>query len=191
MLALWRADAMRLAVLALLAGCSSSAPPPTKPPPPINPLVDAGTGKTGEDAGITNKVVIKTPFSLVVFDLEVIGNFNAATTQVAKDFTAELRTAAHEYDAISLGSPGQQLIDHKLMFNCESEAPDCMAKIARHVQADRIIYGNVQGPPFRSTLKLLVADTKYVIEWSTDNLEPGRLRATAREAMASLLSRSP
>lgn len=180
---------MRLA-LALLVACSSS--PPSKPLPPAKPLVDAGAGGSGSgDDRVIRKVVIEEPFSLVVFDLEVTGGFNANTTSVAKQFTDELRRAAHEYDAISLGAQRHHLLDHKLMQACESEAPDCMSKIARAVQADRIIYGNVQGPPYRSTIKLLVADTKYVVEWSTDNLDTNRLRETAREAMASLLSRSP
>jgi hypothetical protein len=77
------------------------------------------------------------------------------------------------------------------MANCEREEIDCMIAIAKEGGVDRIIYGHVSGSVVR--LKLLVVATRLVVSWETGAFSSSdpKIRATGREAMASLLSRSP
>ncbi len=173
---------MRLVFVSLLAiGCGGSG---TKPTHPQSTPPDAANGDT-------TKAVVKTPFSLEVLEVE-------ARSEVAQPFaeqlSSSLRAAAREYDAIKLGPGSHNLVDQKVLVACDDEAPTCMAKVAHNVHADRIVYGSLEpsGPKLDIVLKLLVAKTKYVIEW-TGRVSPddASLKATARDAMASLLSRAP
>jgi len=138
-----------------------------------------------------DQVVVKTPFSLEVLEIE-------PRTDVARPFAEQLsralRAAAGNYDAIKLGTGTHNLIDQKVLVSCDDEAPACMAKVAHNVHADRIVYGALEpsGKKVDIVLKLLVAKTKYVIEW-TGRVAPDEasLKVAARDAMASLLSRAP
>jgi hypothetical protein len=184
-------------LLCFAIACSASS----KPAPENKPvhLPDAGvaggngSGSGGGGVGGVKKVVIDKPFSLDVLGIEVIGAFNATSARWAKDLTSELVAAAREYDAIKMGAAGtKHLVDEKLMMNCQNEAPPCMAGIAKNHGVDRLVYGRIDGT--KVTIKLIVAETQVVVEWN----EPGfdfssdvTIRAGARAAMASLLSRSP
>lgn len=177
-------------LLCFAIACSA----PTKPAPEHKPvhLPDAGVS-VGSGGGGVKKVVIEKPFSLDVLGIEVVGNANATSTQWAQDLTRELVAAAREYDAIKMGSAGtKHLVDEKLLVDCMNEAPPCMAGIAKNHGVDRLVYGRIDGT--KVTIKLIVAATQVVVEWneaSFDFSSDAAIRAGARAAMASLLSRSP
>jgi len=177
--------------LVIVLGCGSS-PPADKPIPPTP--ADPGAGSGSGSSGGARTVIVKTPFSLEVLGLEARGGGSDASA-LAQRLTAELRTAAREYDAIGLGSKNHELVDELIMSNCSITAAPCMAKIAHGLGAERIIYGSVElaGGKLDCVLTLLVAETQYTIEWTGSGVatDDATLRNTAREAMASLLSRAP
>lgn len=174
-------------LLCFAIACSA----PTKPAPESKPahLPDAGVSG-GSGGGGVKKVVIEKPFSLDVLGIEYVTPNSA---QQAKDLTSELVAAAREYDAIKLGAAGtKHLVDEKLLADCQNEAPPCMAGIAKNHGVDRLVYGRIDGT--KVTIKLIVAATQIVVEWneaSFDFSSDVTIRAGARAAMASLLSRSP
>jgi hypothetical protein len=180
-------------LLCFAIACSA----PSKPAPEHKPVhlpdagVSGGSGGGGGGGGGVKKVVIEKPFSLDVLGVEVLGNFSQTSSQWAKDLTSELVAAAREYDAIKMGGAGtKHLVDEKLMHDCQNEAPPCMAAIAKSLGVDRLVYGRIDGK--HVTIKLIVAQTQVVVEWSDASFDFSSdvtIRAGARAAMASLLSR--
>jgi hypothetical protein len=189
----WKAKPfVKRAWLCLVIACGGSQ---TAPPPEHRPisLPDAAVSGGSGDSG--TRVVIKRPFSLEILGLEPHGTSITPTlVATAKQFTTELCAAAREFGAIRVGTCNKEVIDEKLMANCEAEAPACMASIAKNLGVDRLIYGRMRfDVSYRVKLTLLVAQTLVEIQWTHEELEGSvdHLRHAAREAMASLLSRSP
>ena len=134
------------------------------------------------------KPVIKTPFTV-----EVLGLTGLAPTDTApaRKVTMELRTAFLEYATIKTRDTSRDAVDAAIQADCDQRSVDCLAKIAQIGNVERIVYGSVNGTVVR--VKLLVAATRQVLDWETHALASGdaAIRATAREAVASLLSRAP
>jgi len=98
--------------------------------------------------------------SIAVLGLEVIdATPTAADTQVAKDLTDGLRARAHlpsgPYSLVANGE--KELIDLKLVTNCDSEAKDCMAQIGQQLSAELLLYGNLKkdGKQYQVSMHLL------------------------------------
>jgi len=99
--------------------------------------------------------------SIAVLGIEVAdtNGIAAADTTVAKELTDGLRSRAKVGSGPYSLAPGsdKELIDEKLIKNCDSEAPACMASIGNDVGADMLMFGKIskEGKMYRVDLKLL------------------------------------
>ena len=108
--------------------------------------------------------------TVAVLGLEVIdtsgGSIDQASTTVAHDLTEELRKRAKlptgPYQLQS--GADKELIDEKLIKNCDNEAIPCMSAIGSSLGADFLVYGRVEKRPdgYAVTINLLnVAKKKF------------------------------
>lgn len=87
-----------------------------------------------------------------VLGLEVYdptGQIDQGTTAVAKDLTDALRSRAKLPSGPYQFQPGseKELIDEKLIKNCDNEAVSCMSQIGKDLGADFLIYGRLEKKP--------------------------------------------
>jgi len=86
---------------------------------------------------------------IAILGLEVYDNgsgIDPETTKAARDVTAALRERARVPSgpyALVLGGE-KELIDEKLLNNCDSEAPSCMAMIGSELGAELLMYGKIE-----------------------------------------------
>ncbi len=90
--------------------------------------------------------------TVAVLGLEVVdptGQIDQATTAVARDLTDALRSRAKLPSGPYAFQPGseKELIDEKLIKNCDNEAVACMAQIGKDIGADYLIYGRLEKKP--------------------------------------------
>ncbi|MBL9016272.1 MAG: hypothetical protein JNL83_18940 [Myxococcales bacterium] len=97
---------------------------------------------------------------VAVLGLEVTGTIDQQSTGVAHDVTEGLRQKARSgggnpYQLAS--SSDRELIDEKVLKNCDSEGPLCMSDIGRDIGADVLIYGKLEktGDGYRAKLHVL------------------------------------
>jgi hypothetical protein len=111
--------------------------------------------------------------TIAILGLEVADNgtgIDPETTKVAKDLTAALRGRPAASGSYVLSASGdKELIDEKLLNNCDSEAASCMAAIGGELQADLLMFGKIEkrtgqnGVAFyQVSLKLLNVSRKQV-----------------------------
>ncbi|HEY4177587.1 MAG TPA: PEGA domain-containing protein [Kofleriaceae bacterium] len=87
--------------------------------------------------------------TIAILGLEVVdpqGQVDATTTQVAKELTDGLRARANIGSSpyqIAAGSD-KELLDEKLIKNCDSEAVTCMSQIGKDLGADYLLYGRIE-----------------------------------------------
>jgi hypothetical protein len=101
-----------------------------------------------------------------VLGLEVVdssGTPTPADTQVAHELTIELRNRAQLSNGPYTLQPGadKELIDEKLLNNCDTEDKVCMSSIGNSLNAEKLLFGKIekQGKAYSVTLKLL--DTRH------------------------------
>ena len=138
--------------------------------------------------------------SIAVLGLEVVdqtGTPTEADTKVARELTEGLRgrakLGAGPYAYAS--NSEKELIDEKLLNNCDSEAASCMSAIASGLGADMLMFGHLEkeksGKAYLVTLKLLDVRRKTV-EKSSSQLIPlsqasgPSLQSWARQLYANL-----
>lgn len=90
--------------------------------------------------------------TVAVLGLEVVdptGQIDQTTTAVARDLTDALRSRAKIPSGPYQFQPGseKELIDEKLIKNCDNEAVSCMAQIGKDLGADFLIYGRLEKKP--------------------------------------------
>ena len=90
--------------------------------------------------------------TVAVLGLEVVdptGQIDQATTAVARDLTDALRSRAKMPSNPYAFQPGseKELIDEKLIKNCDNEAIACMAQIGKDLGADFLVYGKFEKKP--------------------------------------------
>ena len=121
-------------------------------------------------------------------------------TQVAQQIGDAVRAA----DGRVGQAPAHELVDEKLLANCKSEAPSCMAVIGRNLGADQLLWGRVdrasRGPHpaggitgYRVRLTLLdVSQREVVATWTQfvpdADVEPTAIARLARHAYEKLTS---
>jgi hypothetical protein len=113
---------------------------------------------------------------IAVLGLEVVdpsGTPSAQDTQVAKEMTDGLRSRAKAGTGAYQLAPGsdKELIDQKLLNNCDSEAPACMSSIGSQLGAEILMFGKLQKEPrggYQVTLKVLDVNRKVVSKSSQD-----------------------
>jgi hypothetical protein len=105
--------------------------------------------------------------TVAVLGLEVFdatGQIDQATTQVAKDLTDALRSRAKMPSGPYQFQPGseKELIDEKLIKNCDNEAVSCMSQIGKDLGADFLIYGRIEkkADGFQVSINLLNVNKK-------------------------------
>jgi hypothetical protein len=94
-----------------------------------------------------------------VLGLEVGGVIDTASTSVAHDVTEGLRAGAKQGGGPYVYAPNsdRELIDEKVLKNCDSEGPLCMSDIGKDMGTDLLIYGQIErrGRVYRVTLHVL------------------------------------
>ena len=112
---------------------------------------------------------------IAVLGLEVVdpsGTPSAQDTQVAKELTDGLRARAKAGTGTYQLAPGsdKELIDQKLLNNCDTEAAGCMSAIGNQLGAEVLMYGKLQkdSKGYQVTLKVLDVGRKSVQKSSTD-----------------------
>ena len=118
---------------------------------------------------------------IAILGLEVYDNgsgIDPETTKAAKELTAALRDRAKAgtgpYTPVQGGD--KELIDEKLLNNCDSEAASCMAAIGTELGADFLMYGKIEKvtqngqPIYRVSLRLLNVNRKQLTSSTVENL---------------------
>jgi hypothetical protein len=90
---------------------------------------------------------------------------------------------------------GKDLIEIKMIFNCDGEAPACMAQAGKSLGADKLLYGVIKKGPkasFSLALKLLDVKTATVEKFINDSagkreLSAGQVNVVASKWFAQLI----
>ena len=118
---------------------------------------------------------------IAILGLEVYDNgsgIDPETTKAAKDVTAALRERARVPSgpyALVLGGE-KELIDEKLLNNCDSEAPACMATIGSELGAELLMYGKIEKVAqngqsiYKVSIKLLNVARKQLASSTVENI---------------------
>lgn len=83
---------------------------------------------------------------LAILGIEAVGAVDPALTDLAKDLTVALRGRAATGKLTLLPSK-RELVDEKLMSNCQTMALQCMGQIANNLGADFMLYGQLEKLP--------------------------------------------
>lgn len=96
---------------------------------------------------------------VAILGVEVTGTIDQASTTVAHDLTEGLRSRARQgtgpYQLAA--NSDRELIDEKVLKNCDSEGPLCMSDIGKDIGTDFLIYGKLTktGDGYKVTLNVL------------------------------------
>lgn len=137
--------------------------------------------------------------TIAVLGLEVVdasGQIDQASTGVARDLTEGLRSRAKVGSGPFQLQPGsdKELIDEKLIKNCDNEAIPCMAQIGKDLGADYLMYGQLKKATdgYVVTLNLLNVGKKKFEKAKApllipfDKKDPQALQNAARKAYNDL-----
>lgn len=99
---------------------------------------------------------------VAVLGIEVTGTIDQAATGAAHDLTEGLRAKAKQGNGPFQFAPSsdRELIDEKVLKNCDSEGPLCMSDIGRDIGTDVLIYGQLAKTSDGYSAKLFVLDVK-------------------------------
>jgi hypothetical protein len=119
--------------------------------------------------------------SIAILGLEVYDNgsgIDPETTKAARDLTAALRDRAKAgtgpYTPVQGGD--KELIDEKLLNNCDTEAPTCMAAIGTELGAEVLMYGKIEKSSangqviYKVSIKLLNVSRKQLASSTVETL---------------------
>jgi hypothetical protein len=128
---------------------------------------------------------------IAILGLEVYDNgsgIDPETTRAAKELTAALRDRAKAGTGPYTPVGGEkELIDEKLINNCDSEAPTCMAAIGTELGAEVLMYGKIEKSTqngqgiYKVSIKLLSVGRKQLSSSTVETLpitESTGIRAT-------------
>lgn len=117
---------------------------------------------------------------IAILGLEVYDNgsgIDPETTKAAKELTAALRDRARAgigpYASVAAE---KELIDEKLLNNCDTEAPTCMAAIGTQLVAEAVMYGKIEKsslngqPIYKVSIKLLNVNRKQLASSTVETL---------------------
>src|SRR5580765_6112736 len=129
--------------------------------------------------------------TIAILGLEVYDNgsgIDPETTRAAKELTAALRDRAKAGTGPYTPVGGEkELIDEKLLNNCDSEAPSCMAAIGNELGAEVLMYGKIEKATdkgqgiYKVSIKLLNVGRKQLTSSTVETLpvaESTGIRAT-------------
>jgi len=117
---------------------------------------------------------------IAILGLEVYDNgsgIDPDTTKAAKELTAALRDRAKAGTGPFTPVQGEkELIDEKLLNNCDSEAPTCMATIGTGLGAEVLMYGKIEKATqsgqgvYKVSIKLLSVTRKQLTASTVETL---------------------
>jgi hypothetical protein len=90
------------------------------------------------------------PTKVGVLGLEVAGVIDIDGTTQAKNITEVMRSQVRPPRFSLAPNSKKELIDEKVANNCDSEATDCMTKIAKKIGATVLIFGRIDARPTRT-----------------------------------------
>jgi hypothetical protein len=129
--------------------------------------------------------------SIGVLGLEVVdqnGTPTPADTQAAKELSDGLRARAKAGTGPYTLAPGsdKELIDQKLLNNCDDEKPSCMSAIGNQLGAEILMYGHFekQGKSYQVTIKVLDVSRKTVLKTSSDMIPLSEANGAALQGWA-------
>ena len=135
--------------------------------------------------GVTATTAAAAKPKVAVLGLEVGGELDATITQVAKDLTRELRERAKQSGPYQyLPGTERELIDEKLMNNCQGGATSCMAAIGASLGVDFLVYGTIEKTSQGYSLQLRLL--KIAPKGTLQNTHPDTLpfNSTGRDPLA-------
>ncbi len=101
---------------------------------------------------------------IAILGLEVIGSLDPEQVKLARQLTNGLRERASAGTGPFELAPSsdKELVDEKLMNNCDTEALACMAPIGLALRADYLMYGKIEkvDKGYHVTIKLIRVATK-------------------------------
>ncbi len=113
--------------------------------------------------GLAGSTAVAKP-SVAILGIEVIdkqGMSSSKDTQVAQELTNGLRARAKSGGPYALAVGGdKELIDLKLIRNCEDERPACMAVIGADLGADFLLYGKLEKTVAAYSVSVVLLDVK-------------------------------
>jgi hypothetical protein len=131
---------------------------------------------------------------IAILGLEVYdngGGIDPETTKAAKDLTAALRDRAKAGTGPFTPVQGEkELIDEKLLNNCDSEAPTCMAAIGSGLGAEVLMYGKIEKSSqggqgvYRVSIKLLSVTRKQLTASTVETLPVGEATGVRAQTYA-------
>ena len=132
--------------------------------------------------------------NLVILGLEVVdkgGGIDQTTAQQAKDFTIQLRAKASMAGTL-IPHSDKELVDEKLLRNCNSADAACIAPIGAEFGAQYLIYGSLEksGGQAKVALRLLNVATKQAVKnfgLELRDTSPAGMSDAAGKAYAALL----
>lgn len=117
---------------------------------------------------------------IAILGLEVYDNgsgIDPETTRAAKELTSALRDRAKAGTGPYTPVGGEkELIDEKLLNNCDSEAPTCMAAIGNELGAEVLMYGKIEKSSqngqgiYKVSIKLLNVGRKQLASSTVETL---------------------
>lgn len=120
----------------------------------------------------------KPQIAILGLEIDVNSGVDPETTKVAKDLTAALRDRAKAGTGPYTPSPSgdKELIDEKLLKNCDSEAASCMAEIGRELNAEVLMYGKLEktGSSYKVSIKLLNVTKKQLLNSIVETIPVGQ-----------------
>jgi hypothetical protein len=134
--------------------------------------------------------------AIAVLGLEVVdpsGTPTAQDTQFGKDLTDALRGRANAGTGQYQLAPGsdKELIDQKLLNNCDTEAAACMSAIGNQLGADFLMYGTIKkdgsNKAYQVTLKFLDVGRKQMLKTTVDPVPLNETTGAALQGWAKKL----
>jgi hypothetical protein len=137
------------------------------------------------------------PTKVGVLGLEVAGVIDIDGTTQAKNITEVMRSQVRPPRFTLAPNSKKELIDEKVANNCDSEATDCMTKIAKKVGATVLIFGRIERKAdkdgvdaYQLSLKLLDTEkktTKPATAWiSLKDVGDGKLESRTIDAFNAI-----
>jgi hypothetical protein len=124
--------------------------------------------------------------SLAVLGIDALEVGDALGVQL----TEALRKRAADTPGLRI-VPGKDLVELKMVFACDGEAPACLAQAGRSLGADRLIYGSLKkadgGRNIAVSLKLLDVQNLAIVRQASETIAKRALVTAAIPALAARL----
>lgn len=131
---------------------------------------------------------------IAILGLEVTGTVNQEATKLARDLTDGMRQRAKAGTSPYTLAPNsdRELIDEKVLRQCEAENATCMSEIGNDIDASILVYGKLEkdGKGFQATIVMLDVKKRRTIKTTFVAVPPGSssdaVRAIAKKTYLEL-----